>query len=110
MMNLSANGSSWLARIGAALALGLAVVAGLALSAFFFGFFLILAALVAIWLGWQRWRIRKHLRKNPPSTGQAVIIQGEYEVIEEAKSTRSRASNNTAPTDQAHNRTAGRSG
>ena len=95
MMNLSPSGSSWLARIGAALALGLAVVGGLALSAFFFGFFLILAALVAAWLGWQRWRLRKHLRKNPAQNNQAVIIQGEYEVLEEKLSQKTRSSNHT---------------
>ena len=73
-----------LARIGAGIAVVLAVVAGLALSAFFFGFFLVVAGLFAAWLGWQRWRLRRHLGKNHQAQGQAVIIQGEYEVIEDA--------------------------
>jgi len=85
MTHIAANKPGLLARIGAGLALLLAIVAGLALSAFFFGFFLIIAALLALWLGWQRWRIRKHLRKRGQTQqGQAVIIQGEYEVIDEA--------------------------
>ena len=82
---------SWLARIAAVLALGLAVVAALALSAFFFGFFLVLAGIIAAWLGWQRWRlrhlIRKRRRANPAQDhGRPQIIQGEYEVVDDTAS------------------------
>jgi membrane protein implicated in regulation of membrane protease activity len=86
MIQKSAGNPGVLARIGAGIAVALAVVAGLALSAFFFGFFLVVAGLFAAWLGWQRWRLRKHLRKNHQgkAQGQAVIIQGEYEVVEDA--------------------------
>lgn len=89
MLNRSAGNPSLLARIGAGIAVVLAVVAGLALSAFFFGFFLVVAGLFAAWLGWQRWRLRKHLRKNPAAQGQTTVIQGEYEVIENVSSQRS---------------------
>ena len=54
MLNRSAGNPSLLARIGAGIAVVLAVIAGLALSAFFFGFFLVVAGLFAAWLGWQR--------------------------------------------------------
>lgn len=79
------NKPNWLARIGAALGLSAAIVAGLALSAFFLGFFLVLAALIAMWVGWQRWKIKKHLRRQAAERGNnnPAVIQGEYEVVED---------------------------
>lgn len=86
------NGSgSWLSRIGAAVVLVVALIVGAALSAFLFGFFLVLAAVAGLWLWWQQWRIRRKLRRRAASGASAHgarghetrVIQGEYEVVHE---------------------------
>lgn len=86
------NGSgSWLSRIGAAAVLAVAIIVGAALSAFLFGFFLVLAAVAGLWLWWQQWRLKRKLRRRAAAGASAHttreyetrVIQGEYEVVDE---------------------------
>lgn len=87
----SNGGGSWLSRIGAAIVLAVAIIVGAALSAFLFGFFLVLAAVAGLWLWWQQWRIKRKLRRRAASGTSAHgtrghetrVIQGEYEVVHE---------------------------
>ncbi len=80
--HLSTGKLSWLQRLGAVVVLVLAVIAGLALSAFLFGFLLVLAAAGSLWLGWQRWRLKRR-RAGSSQSHSTAVIQGEYEVIHE---------------------------
>lgn len=88
---LNNGGGGWLSRVGAAVVLAVAIIVGAALSAFLFGFFLVLAAVAGLWLWWQQWRIKRKLRRRAASGASAHgtrghetrVIQGEYEVVDE---------------------------
>ncbi len=77
----------WLSKLVAGLVLVAAIVAGVALSAFFFGFFLVLAAVMGLWVWWQQWRLRRRMRRHAGQTRTQThrkVIQGEYEVVDDA--------------------------
>ena len=81
------QGQSLLSRIVMIIVLILAVAAGFAFLAFAFGFILVLAACLAVWIMWQRWRIRRKLRQagydlRRPANKQ-TYLQADYEVIQE---------------------------
>lgn len=86
----------WLSKLAAGLILVAAIVAGVALSAFFFGFFLVLAAIAGLWLWWQQWRLRRRMHRRAQQTDRH-IIQGEYEVVEDDAKTTRRSARHDAP-------------
>jgi membrane protein implicated in regulation of membrane protease activity len=69
---------SWLARIGFALTLILAILAGIALSAVLFAVIAVLALVGGVWFWWQTRHLRKQMREQ-----QEEILDAEYEVIDD---------------------------
>ena len=87
MGNFSPLRGGWLSKLVAGLTLVAAIVAGVALSAFFFGFFLVLAAVMGLWIWWQQWRLKRRMRRYADQTRSQThrkVIQGEYEVVDDA--------------------------
>lgn len=88
----------WLSKLAAGLTLVAAVVAGVALSAFFFGFFLVLAAVMGLWILWQQWRIKRHLRRHAQQAETYYrVIQGEYKVVDDAEQDQSKSRSRRSP-------------
>lgn len=70
----------WMIRAGAVAVLALALVAGLALSALFFAFFLVIALVGAVVVWWQGRGQRTRQPSSSSSKGQ--IIEVEYHVVD----------------------------